>query len=390
MSSYEFMQKIYDLVVIGGGISSSTFIANILKEGFKGKIAVVEAGRGLGGRCSTRYSYKDEKLALNHGCPNFNIKYPLKDVILENFIKELLDKNLIKSLENSYFELDDNYKFSMKSNNDFYFGNVYTSTCNMSKLVEKIISLYNTKNQIDFYFETLIVKLNFNNYLWNILSNKNKKIVGKFLVCSSNLLLHKRSLEILNVSEIPLKEAITKKNDKIDEIIKLTNQQEYIKRINFLIFTKKNNYLEGIFDKDIIHFIFNENAQKEIGFERLIFQKQFDNSLGIVIHTRNMEAIINKYERVDKKFLYQLVSNKLNTYLIKNNIILRNLSLDDISIMNWRASQPFGEGIPETLQLCEEYNIAFCGDWFQIEGYGSVLGAIFSGLKLSNKFSEFY
>ena len=61
------MQKIYDLVVIGGGISSSTFISEILKKGFKGKIAVIEAGRGLRGRCSTRYLNKDKKLALNHG-----------------------------------------------------------------------------------------------------------------------------------------------------------------------------------------------------------------------------------------------------------------------------------------------------------------------------------
>tara|TARA_Y100000589_G_scaffold302993_1_gene314965 strand:- start:329 stop:541 length:213 start_codon:yes stop_codon:yes gene_type:complete len=68
------MHKIYDLIVIGGGISSSTFIANILEQGFTGKIAVVEAGRGLGGRCATRYLYRDKKLALNHGCPNFNIR----------------------------------------------------------------------------------------------------------------------------------------------------------------------------------------------------------------------------------------------------------------------------------------------------------------------------
>ena len=86
------MQTIYDLVVIGGGISSSTFIANILKQGFKGKIAVVEAGRGLGGRCSTRYRYKDKKFALNHGCPNFNIKNHKKDSCLDTFIKELLKK----------------------------------------------------------------------------------------------------------------------------------------------------------------------------------------------------------------------------------------------------------------------------------------------------------
>tara|TARA_B100000212_G_scaffold290040_1_gene231426 strand:- start:1555 stop:2712 length:1158 start_codon:yes stop_codon:yes gene_type:complete len=385
------MQNIYDLVVIGGGISSSTFIANILKQGFKGKIAVVEAGRGLGGRCSTRYRDKDKKWTLNHGCPNFNIKNSLKNSCLDTFIKELLDKNLIKSLENSFFELDENYKFKKKYDNQFYFGDVYTSTTNMSKLVENVIHLYSSKDQIDFYFETLIVKLNFKSGLWNISSNKNKKIVGKFLVCSSNLLLHKRSLKILNVKEIPLREAINKdKNVKLDQIIKFANQQEYIKRVNFLIYTKENCNLEGFFNKEIIHFIFNENAEKDIGFERIIFQKQFDNSLGIVIHTKDIEFKINKYERKGSKTLDQFISNKLNTFLIKNNIIFNNLLFDDISRMNWRASQPSGEGLPERLQLCKEYNIGFCGDWIQTKGYGSVLGAILSGLKLSNKFIEFY
>ena len=384
------MQNIYDLVVIGGGISSSTFIANILKQGFKGKIAVVEAGRGLGGRCSTRYSYKDKKLAINHGCPNFNIKNFQKDICLDNFIKELLDKNFIKSLDNSIFEIDENYKFSKNYHNEFYLGNIYTSTTNMSKLVENLIHLYKTKDQIDFYFETLIIKLNFQSKIWNILSNKNKKITGKFLVCSSNLLLHKRSLDILNVDEIPLRKAINKKiNIKIEEIIRFTNNQEYIKRINFLIFTKKNYNLEGIFNKDIIHFIFNQKAQKNIGFERMIFQRQFDNSLGIVLHTKNMESIINKYER-DRNILNKYILTKLNTFLIKNHIAFKDLLLDDIFRMNWRASQPIGKGMPERFQLCEEYNIGFCGDWIQLEGYGSVYGAILSGLKLSNKFIEFY
>ena len=384
------MQNIYDLVVIGGGISSSTFIANILKQGFKGKMAVVEAGRGLGGRCSTRYLYKDKKFSLNHGCPNFNIKNSQENSYLDNFLKELLDKNIIKSLENLFFELDENYKISKKCENEFYLGNVYTSTTNMSKLVENLIHLYDSDYQIDFYFETLIVKLDFKSELWNIFSNKDKKIIGKFLVCTSNLLLHKRSLQILNVKEIPLKEAMNKKNNiKIDEIIKFTNKQEYIKRINFLIFTKKNYNLEGIFNKDIIHFIFNQKAQKNIGFERIIFQRQFDNSLGIVLHTRNMEFIINKYER-DRNILNKYISTKLNTFLIKNHIAFKNLLLDDIFRMNWRASQPIGKGIPERFQICEEYNIGFCGDWIQLEGYGSVYGAILSGLKLSNKFIEFY
>tara|TARA_Y100001978_G_scaffold200306_1_gene216321 strand:+ start:1125 stop:2276 length:1152 start_codon:yes stop_codon:yes gene_type:complete len=382
------MQKVYDLVLIGGGISSSTFIANILKEGFKGSIAVVEAGRGLGGRCSTRYNSRDKKLALNHGCPNFNLINSKKNSHLDDFIKTLIKNKLIKSLENSFFQIGDNYKFSNIYDNDFYFGNVYTSTSNMSKFVENIIHLYDSQNQIDFYFQTLVVKLNYKSDHWTILSNKNKKISGKFLVCSSNLLLHKRSLEILNVREIPLREALNEKNNiKIHEIIKLTNRQEYIKRINFLIYTKKNCKLEGIFNRDIIHFLFNKYVQDDIGFERIIFQKQLDNSLGIVIHTKNME-LINKYESENNKILYQSISNKLNTFLIKNQISSKDLLLDDISRMNWRASQPIGEGIPERLQLCKECNIGFCGDWFQFEGFGSVQGAILSAIKLSKKFIE--
>jgi len=385
------MHNIYDLVVIGGGISSSTFIANILKQGFKGKIAVVEAGRGLGGRCSTRYLRNDKKLALNHGCPCFNIKNYQKNSDLDDLIKELLNKNLIKTLDNSVFQLDENYIISKKYNNEFYLGDVYTSTTNMSKLVETLIHLYNFNNQIDFYFQTLINKLYFKSGLWNLLSDNNKEITGKFLVCSSNLLLHKRSLEILNVKEIPLREAINKKNSmKIDEIIKFSNKLEYIKRINFLIFTKKNLNLEGVFNKEIIHFIFNNKSQKDCGFERIIFQKQFDNSLGIVIHTRYMESILKRYEREDMEIQNQYVSNKLNTFLIKNNMTFKDILFDDISRMNWRASQPIGEGIPERLQLCNEYNLGFCGDWIQRDGFGSVIGAILSGLNLSRKFIEFY
>ena len=56
----------------------------------------------------------------------------------------------------------------------------------------------------------------------------------------------------------------------------------------------------------------------------------------------------------------------------------------------WRASQPSGLGIPENLQVCDKYNIAFCGDWFDLEGFGRIEGAILSALKLSFKISSLY
>jgi len=48
----------YDLVIIGGGISACVFASKYLKSNITKKIALVEIGRGLGGRSSTRISKK--------------------------------------------------------------------------------------------------------------------------------------------------------------------------------------------------------------------------------------------------------------------------------------------------------------------------------------------
>ena len=57
--------------------------------------------------------------------------------------------------------------------------------------------------------------------------------------------------------------------------------------------------------------------------------------------------------------------------------------------MRWRASQPSGIRVPLRLQICKEYNIAFCGDWFDTEGFGRVEGAILSALSLSEEIIKF-
>ena len=46
----------YDLLIIGGGISACVFASKYLQNNFRKKIALVEVGRGLGGRSSTRVS----------------------------------------------------------------------------------------------------------------------------------------------------------------------------------------------------------------------------------------------------------------------------------------------------------------------------------------------
>ena len=40
------------------------------------------------------------------------------------------------------------------------------------------------------------------------------------------------------------------------------------------------------------------------------------------------------------------------------------------------------------LNVCEKLNIAFCGDWFDLDGFGRIEGAILSALKLSYKINS--
>ena len=261
----------------------------------------------------------------------------------------------------------------------------------MSDLSINILSQNNLKNQVDFFFQTLIVKLKYENNCWTLTSKNGYKFKTKFLVCSSNLILHKRSLDILKTNQIPLREAIPINNDKkIDTILNLLNKQEYVQRLTFLIYTKSNYCYKDNYKNRFRYFLLNNLLEEKFKFERIIFQKQINNKIGIVLHTRNKKFITEYFQCNNKKKFKNILLDKFNQIFDENSYINKLIDYQDISIMIWRASQPSGLGIPENLQVCDKYNIAFCGDWFDLEGFGRIEGAILSALKLSFKISSLY
>ena len=376
---------IYDLIVIGGGISSCTFVSNLLKKGFKGKIAIIEIGRKLGGRCSSRISKKHNGWILNHGSPNFNITNNSNNLNLNNFVNQLLEKNIIKKDDSLLIELDQDLNPSIKLTSQFCDGIIYSSTSSMGDLANRILSIYNYCKQIDFYFQELIIDLKFIKNNWILKSKKGNLFYTNFLILSSNLLLHKRSKNILNLDQIPIAKAI-KNNIKVDEIMHILNHQNYIERINFLIYTRKEYQFQEIIKNNNLIYFLDKNAQEKYGFERIIFQKQKNKSYGIILHFIKNNKLINELKKDDFEKKLILRFNKL---FEKDPLINTLDNYEDISIMKWRASQPSGLGVPLRLQICNEHKIAFCGDWFDINGFGRVEGAILSGLILSEKIMKF-
>ena len=97
----------YDLLIIGGGISACVFVSKYLQNNITKKIALIEIGRGLGGRSSTRISKRFKGWKLNHGSPNFNISNSNNNLLLKRYIDELLENKYIKIDDSDIFFLNE-------------------------------------------------------------------------------------------------------------------------------------------------------------------------------------------------------------------------------------------------------------------------------------------
>jgi len=96
----------YDLLIIGGGISACVFASQYLKKNITKKVGLIEIGRGLGGRSSTRISKRFKGWKLNHGSPNFNISNSKNNLLLKSYIDELLKNKFIKIDDSDTFFLN--------------------------------------------------------------------------------------------------------------------------------------------------------------------------------------------------------------------------------------------------------------------------------------------
>ena len=377
----------YDLLIIGGGISACVFASKYLQKNNTKKIALIEFGRGLGGRSSTRISKKFKGWKLNHGSPNFNIINSRDNFLLKNYIDELLDNKFIKIDDSQLISLGDKSKLEAAKESVFYSGKRYLSSFSMGELSKNIIEFNNLSSKIDFFFETLIIDLKFNNDKWILTSKNGVKFESKYLICSTNLLLHKRSQKILETSQIPLRKAIPKNKDKkIDLLLNLLDKQTYIPRLTFLIYTNEKYSFNDFYAKKYRYFYLKKSLEDKYKFERVIFQLQDNNKLGIVIHTKNLDYINSYLNSKDEDSFKEKIFTNFNEIFEGNSLVNQLTFNEKISIMNWRASQPSGVAVPLSLQFSRKSRIGFCGDWFEGDGFGRVEGSILSALTLAKKF----
>ena len=83
------------------------------------KIALIEIGRGLGGRSSTRISKRFKGWRLNHGAPNLNITNTNNNLLLKSYIDELIDNKVIKIDDSDIFFLNEDSNLEITKKSEF-------------------------------------------------------------------------------------------------------------------------------------------------------------------------------------------------------------------------------------------------------------------------------
>jgi renalase len=364
------MNKIYDFIIIGAGISACTF-ATCLNNRFSDvSILLVEHGRRIGGRATTRQSRKNKMLEFDHGLPSINFSQHISQDIL-TLILPLINSNKLVDISKDILLINEFGVLDNSFTNDI----IYRSLPFMKNFCEEIINQSINPTKINFLFETLTKSIIRKNNLWEIEVNNGRIIKCKNLILSSSLIAHPRCLNILKVNSLPLRDAFIVGEDKlVDSLLRETKKIIYVKR-KIYIFHVSNLAVAKKFNHNYLQILFSNLIKKDFNFERIIFQKQSDGSIIIALHC----VYLNNLLELDiNNIIKSLIS------IFSNHRIFADLFLEVrlIDTMNWRASQPFNQLLPKELQWSLSSRIGFCGDWFDFNCRVGVESAMNSSIRL--------
>ncbi len=366
------MNIIYDYIIVGAGISGCTFASFLNKRFSDSSILLVEQGRRLGGRATTRKSRKNKILEFDHGLPSISFSKHISHDI-KTLIAPLINSKKLVDISNDIFIINEFGEMNNLSNNN----KIYRSMPFMINFCEEIINQSINPKKISFLFQTLIKAIKYKKDLWEIEVNQSNFLRSKNLILSSSLIAHPRCLKIFNINSLPLRDAfILGKDEIVDSVLSEIRKQNYIKR-KVYIFYVSNLVLVRQFNYKYLQIYFSNLIRLDSHFERIIFQGQSDGSMIILLHCSYINNFLSNNN-------IEYIIKSLRSIFVKYQILL-DLFLEAklIDQMDWRASQPLNHFLPNELQWSPVSKIGFCGDWFDSNSCEGIESAMNSSIRLA-------
>ncbi|AII49051.1 NAD/FAD-dependent oxidoreductase [Synechococcus sp. KORDI-52] len=374
-----------DLAVIGAGLAGCSLIGRLQQLGSDLNIALIEAGRGPGGRTATRRRREQSGWLLNHGAPGFGLSESMPQET-EALLAPLRSAGVLQRDERAVLSLDAESGLCPATSHEacpdggWWHGfPCMASIC--SALLDGAGSV-----QLSRQFKTRVRWLERRQDHWLLESeNRSWSLRAKHLVLSGTLLAHPRSLKMLAWDDVPLRSAVEKGVDvRLDAVLSLLHQSQAEVRWNLMV----DLGLLALNGEQLPAQIWlNDAAKARWKVERLVLQPQSDGRWGLVVHGLDSgEAITPESQgrllAQEQQRLVDLLPQLLQSLPVVSAALNQ---ATPVGVMRWGASRPLNHPLPQELQWCPTSEVGFCGDWIEGPGFGTAEGAIRSGVNLAEQ-----
>ena len=363
------------------GLAGCSLVSRLRQRGFRGSIAVLEAGRGPGGRTATRRSRHDTQWRLDHGAPGFNLTAPVPKAV-EEVLDPLRRSGTVRREWGQILGLDEDGSIVQPRDPDLLAGEWLRGFPTMASVCEALLG--DTNDDVRTFFGRRIRWLKRVGSHW-ILSESSRHwtLKARRLVLSGSLLAHQRSLTMLAWPDIPLREAVPEGQDpKLDQALRRISTITASIRWNLML------ECDGQHPLDLPRqLLLTPRAQARWGVERIVFHPQDDLRLGLVvhgldngepIHPESQPRLLKQQEQRQQECLGEILK------AVSDRIPL-TVTTHSLGVMRWGAARPLSNPLPHELQWCPTSEIGFCGDWVEGEGFGRAQGALTSGADLADR-----
>ncbi|WP_413440585.1 NAD(P)-binding protein [Synechococcus sp. MIT S1220] len=373
-----------DLAVVGGGLAACSLVAQLQQRRFQGTIGLVEAGRGPGGRSSSRESRTAPGWRLDHGAPSFNLTEPPPDE-LRSLLNQMEREGYLIRDDQPIVGLNSAGRFTEAPQNAQLEGKRFRGQPSMASVCEGLLKMADPLLQT--YYNKRICWLERDRNHWHLSTDdKAWTLAARRLVLSGNLLAHPRGKSLMRWDAIPLRAAVTKGFDpQLDDVLSCVSASSASIRWTCMI-QLSNTQRPEITTNWPGQIWLDEGAQNRWPVERLVLQPQQNGGLGLVIHgLQESEPCItpegggSPAEARERMFLDALPG--LLACMPRGESLLKEAR--SWGVMRWGAAQPLDNPLPSSLQWCSSSAIGFCGDWIDTPGFGRAEGALRSAVNLA-------
>ena len=391
------------LVIVGAGIAGCALAARLRQLGWRGPLTLVEAGRGAGGRASSRRSRHDPSWVLDHGAPFLNLTDPAPPALLG----PLLATGRLRpwpEREAPLQVLGEDHSLQPGPGPFAQGGRLLRGWPAMADLAEGMLALAEAARDpggpavgappLVRRQGTRVVGLERRDGHWHLRDGAGTTVASApWLVLSGNLLAHPRGRELLGVSEVPLAVAARPLADgQLNRALAAVATLRYEPRLALLLRLEAPRAAAWR-ALPFRHLTLGAEARRRWGLERITVQPLSDGRCGVVAQARPCDldscGLLARgqagapatADRHELEALGQALLASLAPWICPGDLA----DASGQQRMRWGGAFPLPPGLDREAMVCPRSGVALCGDAIVGAGLGRIEGAWRSGEWLAER-----